>query len=126
MSEDEMSDANDTEPELSKATLANIGRRTSTPRSQKSAGKNYKEDSTDDENDEDDEDETRVEDGAADSEVAGSSGANDDFNEFLNFDGTAEKEPNHLTGAMPSKKRHVMQDESDAQSDDSNFSADIK
>jgi hypothetical protein len=123
MSEDEMSDADETEPELSKATLANIGRRTSTPRSHKSAGKSYKEDSTDDE---DEEGETRVDDGAADSKIAGSSGTKDDFNDLFNFDDAAETKTNHLTEATPAKKRHLMQDDSDAESDDSNFSADIK
>jgi hypothetical protein len=120
--EGEMSDDDESEPELSKASLAAVGCRTSTPRSTKNANKSYDEDTSDEE---DDEGETRVEDGAEvkDSEANGAASGNHGLDDFFNFDGAVEKEANHLTGATPSKKRRMMQDDSDAQSDISSFSA---
>lgn len=121
-SEAEMSDEDESEPELSKATLAAVGHRTSTPRSTKAANMTYNEDTEDEE---DDEGETRVEDGAEvkDFETNGVASGNHGLDDFFNFDGAAEEEANHLTGATSSKKRRVMQDDSDAQSNISSFSA---
>ena len=119
-----MSDDDESEPELSKAALANLGRRTSTPRSIKTARKTYKEDSTDDE--EDEEGEIRVEDEATNPKIAGASVANDDFNDLVNFDGPAENELNHLTGATPLKKLRMMKDDFDDQSDASDWAAGLR
>ena len=124
MSEDEMSDVEESEPEVSKAKLTeDVGCRNSIPRSKKSPSKVYKDDSSDEEDDQ----ETVVEANTATNEVKveeGVANGGDVINDFFNIDGAAaaEEETNHLAGASPSKKRRVA-DDSDAMSDISNFSA---
>ena len=121
--ETEMSDEDESAPELSKAALAAVGRRTSTPRSHKSARVTYKEESTDDEDEGEEEGETRVEDGAATPTIAAAGDANHAIDEFLNYDGAAEKEPRELTGTSPAKKRRLMNDDTDSEGGVSDFAA---
>jgi hypothetical protein len=124
MSEDEMSDVEESEHELSKAKLTeHVGRRASIPRSQKSASKNYNVDSSDDE---DEVEETVVEENTAAKEIKmeeGVTNGGDVIEDFFNIDGAAAEEGmRHLAGVSPSKKRRI-EDNSDAMSDISNFSA---
>jgi hypothetical protein len=121
MSEDEMSEVEESEPELSKAKLSeDVGRRNSIPRSKKSTSKTYKEDSSDEE----DEQETVVEANTATNDFMAERTENgmNGFEEFINFDGADDKVTNHRAGASPGKKRRVT-DDSDAESEISNFSA---
>lgn len=120
MSDDDMSDDDETEPDVSKEALAELPRRTSTPRSSRKSVQTYNEDSGEEENEE---------------EVVGASGdvartkvsktgdhGTDGVEDFVNFDGAAEDTALPLTHAAPAKKR-VKMDDSDAESDVSNFSA---
>lgn len=129
MSDDDESDVDEEgDDQLSKAKLTEgLGRRSSIPRSL-NKGKQYKEESSDDE----DEAEAEVEQEPEPESEHKLSNANSGMatlgipdapeDDFFNFDGVAENERSHLTGATPSKRRRVR-DDSDAESDISNFSA---
>ena len=128
MSGDEMSDVEESDDELSRADLIkDVARRASIPRSRKSPSKTYKEDSSDEEDE--DEEEPVVKENAATNEFVAERTAErmtnggDVIEDFFNIEGAAAEEgTNHLAGVRPSKKRRV-EDNSDAMTDISSYSA---
>ena len=115
--ESEMSDDNDSEPELSKAKMTNVGRRNSTPRRGKIIKQTYKEDSSEDDEDEDDQAKEQVVDNASDEEDVRITVDNDgNGNEqSFNFDSTGDTETNHLANgsAKKGKKFDLYGDDDD-------------